>query len=264
MLSSLFVLVSSRSTDSQLEDIARIQLARTALESEASQLSKLEQSAKQKIESLVALLAELEAKVQVLEHNNELVADKLGISAKDLQAFDSQSVTVNSSVDDTLLAQIRHVQLSIDEQTRQLTTLEKLVKGRHIDEMTLVSGKPIRSGWLSSHYGMRDDPFTGKPAMHKGLDFAGIMGAGVIATGAGIVTWAGDRYGYGQLVEIDHGNGLVSRYGHNSDIKVSIGDVVTKGQIIALMGSSGRSTGAHVHYEVLKNGTQVDPLSYVY
>jgi murein DD-endopeptidase MepM/ murein hydrolase activator NlpD len=111
---------------------------------------------------------------------------------------------------------------------------------------------------------MRADPFTGKPTMHKGLDFAGKEGDNVVATAAGIVTWAGDRYGYGQLVEIDHGDGFITRYGHNDGLTVSIGDVVTKGQPIAKMGNTGRSTGVHVHYEVIRNGRQVDPLPYVY
>ena len=100
--------------------------------------------------------------------------------------------------------------------------------------------------------------------MHKGLDFAGKEGDPVIATAAGLVTWAGERSGYGYMIEIDHGNGLVSRYGHNALLDVEMGDVVTKGQVIADMGSTGRSTGVHVHYEVLRNGKQIDPLPFVY
>jgi murein DD-endopeptidase MepM/ murein hydrolase activator NlpD len=100
--------------------------------------------------------------------------------------------------------------------------------------------------------------------MHKGLDFAGKEGEPVVATGAGIITWSGSRYGYGELVEIDHGDGLVTRYGHNKQLNVKIGDVVTKGQTIAEMGNTGRSTGAHVHYEVIRKGKQQDPLPYVY
>jgi murein DD-endopeptidase MepM/ murein hydrolase activator NlpD len=111
---------------------------------------------------------------------------------------------------------------------------------------------------------MRKDPFSGLPAMHKGLDFGGSEGSPVIATGAGMVTWAGPRYGYGNLVEVDHGDGLVTRYGHSKSIHVKVGDVVTKGQQIADMGTTGRSTGPHVHYEVLKNGVQIDPLQFVY
>jgi murein DD-endopeptidase MepM/ murein hydrolase activator NlpD len=100
--------------------------------------------------------------------------------------------------------------------------------------------------------------------MHKGIDFAGKEGTGVVATGSGVVSWASNRYGYGELVEINHGNGLKTRYGHNKTIVVKVGDVVSKGQVIAKMGSTGRSTGPHVHYEILKNDRQIDPLKYVY
>ena len=97
----------------------------------------------------------------------------------------------------------------------------------------------------------------------KGLDFAGNKGDAIVATAAGVVSWAGKRYGYGQLVEIAHGNGYSTRYGHCHEILVKPGDRVEPGQTIALMGSSGRSTGPHVHYEVLENGRQINPTRFV-
>ena len=100
--------------------------------------------------------------------------------------------------------------------------------------------------------------------MHAGLDFAGKEGSNVVVVAAGIVTWTGSKSGYGQLVEVSHGDGYVTRYAHNKQNLVAPGDVVRKGQAIALMGSSGRSTGAHVHYEVFKHGRSVDPSSYVH
>jgi len=164
---------------------------------------------------------------------------------------------------DPLLNQIATLQHSVTAKKQQLAMLESLVRGHHIHEQSQLSGRPIQSGWLSSYYGMRKDPFTGSPAMHKGLDFAGKTGDDVVSTAAGIITWAGERHGYGLLVEIDHGDGIVTRYGHNNALSVSVGDVVTKGQPIAIMGSTGRSTGAHVHYEVIRHGQQIDPLPYV-
>ncbi len=100
--------------------------------------------------------------------------------------------------------------------------------------------------------------------MHKGLDFAGKENAEIIATASGVVSWADKRYGYGQLIEIDHGDGFKTRYGHNKTLLVTLGDVVKKGQVIARMGSTGRSTGPHVHYEILRNNDQINPLKYVY
>ncbi|AWB68733.1 hypothetical protein C2869_21065 [Saccharobesus litoralis] len=164
----------------------------------------------------------------------------------------------------SLITDIDSLLKDLDEQERQLGLLESVLRNHDIDQQSYISGRPIDSGWLSSYYGMRKDPFSGLPAMHKGIDFAGEEGNKVIATGAGVVTWAGKRYGFGQLVEIEHGDGLRTRYGHNKKVLVKLGDVVTKGQQIGVLGSTGRSTGPHVHYEVLKNGKQVDPLKYVY
>jgi murein DD-endopeptidase MepM/ murein hydrolase activator NlpD len=163
-----------------------------------------------------------------------------------------------------LLLNISTLEDSLAHEEKQLKMLESITLGHHIENTGYLSGRPITKGWLSSYYGTRKDPFSGKPALHKGLDFAGSENTGIIATASGVVTWADDRYGYGKLVEINHGDGLKTRYGHNKEITVSVGDVVTKGQIIARMGSTGRSTGPHVHYEILRNNRQIDPIKYVY
>lgn len=147
---------------------------------------------------------------------------------------------------------------------KQLNMLESLMLGHHIDVNGYLSGRPVVKGWLSSYFGTRKDPFSGRPAMHKGVDFAGKENTGIIATAAGVVSWAGKRSGYGQLIELDHGKGMKTRYGHNKVILVSTGDVVTKGQIIARMGSTGRSTGPHVHYEILRDNKQINPIKYIY
>ncbi|MBL4638591.1 MAG: M23 family metallopeptidase, partial [Proteobacteria bacterium] len=118
-------------------------------------------------------------------------------------------------------------------------------------------------GWISSYYGKRIDPFTGKKAFHKGLDLAGKAGSGIHTVADGMVTWIGKRSGYGALVEVDHGNGYVTRYAHNKTIKVKVGDKVNKGQVIALMGSTGRSTGPHVHFEILRDGKNINPYNFV-
>lgn len=152
----------------------------------------------------------------------------------------------------------------MDNRERQLRVLETLFMNRSLEARILPAGRPIKSGWISSYFGQRTDPFTGLREYHKGLDFAGKAGSEIYAVASGVVTWSADRYGYGHMVEINHGNGYITRYAHNSENLVKVGDVVTKGQPIALMGSSGRSTGPHVHFEVLKNGRVVDPAKYVY
>ncbi len=100
--------------------------------------------------------------------------------------------------------------------------------------------------------------------LNNGVDFAGKDGADVVTVAAGVVVYSGPRNGYGKMVEVNHGGGLATRYGHHNELMVKVGDIVKKGQIVGLMGSSGRSTGPHVHFEVFKNGRVVDPSSYIH
>ena len=141
--------------------------------------------------------------------------------------------------------------------------LENMILTRELNKQVYPEGRPVQDGWISSYFGRRADPFTGYSAVHKGLDFAGPEGTKVSTVAAGLVTFAGERSGFGQMVEINHGNGLATRYCHNEKVLVKQGDMVRKGQEVALMGSTGRSTGPHLHFEVLKNGAQVDPLRFI-
>ena len=118
-------------------------------------------------------------------------------------------------------------------------------------------------GVISSTFGARQDPVYGGGAFHEGLDIANDTGTTIVATAAGTVTYAAYAGGYGNLIEIDHGNGFITKYGHNSALLVQAGMTVKKGQSIALMGSTGKSTGSHVHYEVRVNGVATDPLLFL-
>jgi len=138
-----------------------------------------------------------------------------------------------------------------------------VVIDRDLKKQIHPEGRPVAGGFISSYFGEREDPFSGEEAYHKGVDFAGTAGANVMAVAAGVVTWAGNRTGYGNLVEINHGDGYITRYAHNQRTLVSVGQTVKRGDPIALMGSTGRSTGPHVHFEVVRNGRQVDPLSFI-
>lgn len=151
----------------------------------------------------------------------------------------------------------------MDDREQQLAVLESFLMTRSLEGEVFPAGFPAEKGWISSFFGKRTDPFTGRPAQHDGIDIAAKEGTGILAVAAGVVTWSSNRYGYGQLVEINHGNGYVTRYAHNKQILVEVGDMVKKGQRVALMGSSGRSTGPHVHFEVLRNGLVVNPAKYV-
>ena len=151
----------------------------------------------------------------------------------------------------------------LEDREQQLGVLENILINSYMEEEVFPEGRPIKRGWISSYYGMRTNPFTGKLQFHKGMDFAAKSGSSVLAVAGGVVTWSGKRYGYGNLVEINHGNGYVTRYGHNKENLVQVGETVKKGEMVALMGSTGRSTGPHVHFEVLKNGRQIDPQRFV-
>ncbi len=162
-----------------------------------------------------------------------------------------------------LTAMVDDLQTQLSSREQQLGVLENLILTRELNKQVYPEGRPVQEGFISSYFGRRADPFTGYSAVHKGLDFAGPEGTKVSSVAAGLVTYAGERAGYGQMVEINHGNGLATRYCHNEKILVKQGDMVSKGQDLALMGSTGRSTGPHLHFEVLKNGTQVDPLRFI-
>jgi len=161
------------------------------------------------------------------------------------------------------LSTLEQLETEMEDRDQKLSVLESLLMSRSLSERVMPSGRPVEDGWLSSRYGKRNDPFTGKQDFHNGLDFAGQKGSEVIAVGDGVVSWSGKKSGYGKLIEINHGNGYSTRYGHNQSHMVEVGDTVKKGQQIALMGSTGRSTGPHVHFEVLRNGKKVNPSGFI-
>ena len=152
----------------------------------------------------------------------------------------------------------------IEDREIKLNILEELIMNRDLQKEVHPSGQPVKGGWVSSTYGERHDPFTGKKTFHDGVDIVGKRGAKVVAVGSGIVTFSGTKPGYGKLVKIHHGNGFVTIYAHNSKLMAQVGDYVTKGQQIAAVGSTGRSTGPHLHFEVQLNGKTVNPRSYLH
>jgi len=162
-----------------------------------------------------------------------------------------------------LTAALDAVEAQLIDRQRQLTALESLMSTRSLGERIIPGGWPIIGGWISSHFGYRADPFTGRGAFHAGVDFAAPPGTRVMATGPGVVSFAGYKSGYGYVVEVTHPTGYVTRYGHNSRNLVREGQAVQKNQPIAMIGSTGRSTGTHVHFEVERDGKTVNPMRYL-
>jgi murein DD-endopeptidase MepM/ murein hydrolase activator NlpD len=192
--------------------------------------------------------------------------DKGEFSFESLPAIggpDAKSSLSQTSALPDLLQEMEQLEAVIEHRYQQLNLVEDLIMNSNLEDSVHPAGRPVKKGWISSYFGMRNDPFTGKRAMHKGMDFAGKSGSDVVAVAAGVVTWADKRSGYGKMVEVNHGKGYITRYGHNSEIVVEIGDRVKQGQVIAKMGSTGRSTGPHVHFEVVRKGKIVDPTKYI-
>jgi len=162
-----------------------------------------------------------------------------------------------------LNSMIDSLDAQIDDRRRQLTALQNLILTRELAQQIVPGGRPVEAGYISSLFGQRTDPFDGHQARHQGIDFAGAPGTRVLAVADGIVSHAGPDGGYGRLIEITHGNGYVTRYAHNAKLLVEPGHTVKRGDAIALMGSTGRSTGTHLHFEVLRDGRSVNPLSFV-
>lgn len=160
-------------------------------------------------------------------------------------------------------SEIGRLERQLAEQSRQLSVLEELLSDRELDASLMPSGTPVRSGYVSSRYGYRSDPITGAPDFHPGIDFDGDYGTDILAVGSGVVSFAGVKPGYGNTVEIDHGNGYVTRYAHNSKNLVTVGDPVRDGDVIGKVGSTGRSTGTHVHFEVWRDGRVINPSEFV-
>ncbi|GAB2556633.1 M23 family metallopeptidase [Rhodanobacter koreensis] len=150
----------------------------------------------------------------------------------------------------------------LDTQQAQLSALQSLLLDARIESNLKPTGMPVQ-GYISSYFGVRADPFDGRSARHTGIDIATPFGTPVHAVAEGMVTFAGVRSGYGNVVEIDHGNGYMTRYAHNSALDVHPGQHVQVGDVIAQAGSTGRSTGSHVHFEVWYGGRVVNPLAFV-
>lgn len=233
-------------------------------------LAEVTQSSKQGIDALSARIGQLQSQMIRLDALGQRLTslaklDKGEFDFKDPPAEGGPDMPLPAdSVDvKTLLHSMNALGSRIEDRAQQLTVLESLMMNHKLQQQVHPSGRPIKSGWISSYFGRRIDPFTGRPSFHPGIDFAGKMGSPVLAVASGVVVFAGRDHGYGNLVQIDHGNGYATRYGHCEKILVKVGDKVRKNQKIALMGSTGRSTGPHVHFEVLRHGKIVNPARYV-
>ena len=224
------------------------------------------------LNAMAVRLGELQAQLLQLDGLGERLAQMAGLKPKDLPPSEpgkapgrggpAPTLSRDLSVDEfgSLLSELSH---AVEERSDQLTVLEALLVSTSTNKKFLPSLAPVDGGWLSSSFGWRIDPFSGQKSFHEGLDFPSESGTPIVAAASGKVIFADVHPQYGKMVEVDHGNGLVTRYAHASRLFVKEGDFIVRGQKIAAVGSTGRATGPHLHFEVRLNGVPQNPARFL-
>lgn len=225
------------------------------------------------LNAMAVRLGELQAQLLQLDGLGERLAQMAGLKPKDLpppsepgkapgRGGPAPTLSRDLSVDEfgSLLSELSH---AVEERSDQLTVLEALLVSTSVNKKFLPSLAPVDGGWLSSSFGWRIDPFSGQKSFHEGLDFPSESGTPIVAAASGKVIFADVHPQYGKMVEIDHGNGLVTRYAHASKLFVKEGDFIVRGQKVAAVGSTGRATGPHLHFEVRLNGVPQNPARFL-
>ena len=254
---------------SDFVDAAVIETWRSKLSEQDDVVEQLREQSVARRQAVGRQIAEMQARLWRMEALASYMHETSGLP-KDEFDFDapvSQGGPLSNEAEvlevDNLDTQLASLSRRLKQRETELSILDQVLLGIYNDKGARPAGAPIVKGWMSSPFGERVDPISGKKARHEGMDFAGAKGSEVIAVANGVVVFSGYRDGYGQMVEISHGKDMRTRYGHHEEVLVHAGQSVKRGDVIALMGSSGRSTGPHVHFEVLKEGRSVNPARYV-
>lgn len=222
------------------------------------------------LNAMAMRLGELQAQVLRLDGLGERLAKSAGLKPQELPSLTPpaaspgrggavSSLPSRSFTEGEFEQMLARLDAQVEVRADQYGVLEALLIQSSASRKFLPTHEPIPDGWFSSNFGYRIDPFTGMRTFHEGIDFPAQRGTTVTAAASGKVIFAGVHPGYGKMVDLDHGNGLVTRYAHASKLLVKEGDLVLRGQAIAKVGTSGRSTGPHLHYEVRLNGTPQNP-----
>jgi murein DD-endopeptidase MepM/ murein hydrolase activator NlpD len=250
---------------------SEVDALRAQLVAQQAQVNETEASSRRDLDALAIQLGDLQAQATRLNALGQRLTRMGKLEDGEFDFAQSPSVGGPEShvpIDDDYFApefseSIERLRQQFGVQAQQLGVLETLLLDRDLDAEFMPSGLPVRSGFVSSPYGVRIDPFTGARALHAGVDFDGNKGADIVTVASGVVIFAGRHPDFGNMIDIDHGNGYVTRYAHNDKLLVKIGDVVTGGQLIAKMGSTGRATGSHLHFEVSYEGKTINPKKFV-
>lgn len=221
------------------------------------------QAVNQRVAEMQAQLLRLDALTQQMAQSAHVPVQEFTIDPKGAKGgplLEEMSVLGEDNID----LRLQELSTLIAQKEAQIKALDRILSQKKWQSnLNYLANLPVRQGAITSTYGYRTDPFTGRTAFHAGMDFSGAEGEDIYAVAAGIVSFAGQKSGYGNVIEVTHGDGYITRYAHAQRLAAKEGDMVAKDQVIAYMGSTGRSTGTHLHYEVLVNGKQIDPMTYV-
>lgn len=222
------------------------------------------------IDSLAISVGQMQAEVIRVNALGQRLVEMAGLNSEEFDfvhpapAGGPDGAELRANRVDEVAQDLTKVLAAIDDRKRKLVLLETLIMERDLKSHSVPEGWPLVSGGVvTSSFGYRRHPITGRRAMHLGIDISGKTGSDIVAMADGLVIFSGRKSGYGNIVEIRHPNGLETRYAHNQRNVVKEGDLIRKGQVIAKLGSTGRSTGPHVHFEVRRNGEAVDPMRYL-
>lgn len=240
---------------------------RMQLGNQQAQLASAQRESQREINALAARLGELQAEANRLNALGERLT-RIGQLQDGEFNFDKPvGVGGAGPVRDISAPELRDGLDTLNRQFadsgEQLSVLESMLFNRQLDMNSVPSREPIANSYITSSFGRRADPIVGGSQFHKGIDFEADVGDPVLAVADGVVSYSAARAGYGNVIEIDHGNGYVTRYAHNSRLVRRVGELIRAGQEIAKAGSTGRSTGAHVHFEVWENGRYVNPRKFL-
>jgi murein DD-endopeptidase MepM/ murein hydrolase activator NlpD len=250
-------------------DAAILHQWRQSVDAENTELEFLHRKLAAENEAAGKLLAQMQARLMRMEALGQRVVAKSKLDPEEFD-FESEPAVGGPVAQQTeeFSSSALHEQIAmfadrLRAREAELSILEDVLAATDQLADLELTGSPVKRGWISSPFGWRVDPINGQKAFHAGVDFAGRRDSEVMAVAGGVVTFAGEKDSYGRMIEISHGDGLLTRYGHHEALIVEVGDVVRKGELIGLMGSSGRSTGPHLHFEVEHNGKPVDPSQYL-
>ena len=254
-------------TGRSVAGMAQVSMLQAKADTQQAQLDSVRRGAQQEVNAMAARLGELQAQANRLNALGERLT-RVGQLQDGEFDFDEPvgvggNDTAHDMAPDELKAGVDTLEQQFAASGQQLSVLEALLFNRELDKNAVPSRLPIANSYITSGFGGRADPFGGGGQYHKGIDFKARVGDPVLAVADGVVSFAGVKGGYGNVVDVDHGNGYVTRYAHNSRLVVKVGDLVRVGQEVAKAGSTGRSTGAHVHFEVWENGRVVNPRKFL-